>query len=527
MATVTTMRLARPEVGGLPLLTSRAAAAAVLLGALLMAVPGTAVQAQSGDGRSGLRVQSRFSLTQTATDNLTLAPSASRDAALITTLAPGLSLLSPTGRLRGSLDYSLNGLIYTKTDRKDQIQHQLSAQATLEAVEHAFFIDGRASISQQSISAFGVQSADNALVNANRTEVASLSLSPYLKGRLGSVAELELRGSAAESRAKDSITGDVSTRAASLRVNGLSNQSLLNWSLALSASRADPRGGRETRNDSAIATAHLRPDVDWRIGLSAGAERNNLTSTAQRSDATYGLNLAWTPSPRTTASFDWQRHGYGNTHSLSLQHRMARTVWRVSDSKSVNTGGVQASSGTQNNYELLFLQFAGIEPDPIKRDQLVRSFLQSNGLDAGAIATSGFLTGAASLSRRQEASTAWNGQRFTATLTLSRTRSQRLDALSQLSDDLAAAGVVEQRGFLLNLSHRLTPTASLSMALSQQRSLGSRADQDTELNSLSLNWSGRLGAHSTVQFGLRHSDFDSRLRPYRENAVFANFIRQF
>ena len=55
------------------------------------------------------------------------------------------------------------------------------------------FIDASASITQENISALGQRSADPALVNANRTEVASARVSPYLRGTLASLVDYEAR----------------------------------------------------------------------------------------------------------------------------------------------------------------------------------------------------------------------------------------------------------------------------------------------------------------------------------------------
>ena len=63
-------------------------------------------------------------------------------------------------------------------------------------------------------------------------------------------------------------------------------------------------------------------------------------------------------------------HVYGNTYAVNFEQRFARTVWRYSDSRAATNTSLGAL-GTQTNYELFYLQFASIEPDPVKRDLLV------------------------------------------------------------------------------------------------------------------------------------------------------------
>lgn len=476
----------------------------------------------------GLRVVPRFSVSETWTDNLDLRSTA-KDAALITTLSPGLSMSSSSGRIRGALDYALNGLLYTKTQNdKGHVQHALSAQVHVDAVENWLVVDGNASISQQAVSAFGVvaPSAGAGRPGQNTSEVASVSLSPSVKGVLAGRVGYDARVNVAQSHAKDSVAGDNRSTSASLSFSGAGGGAL-NWSAALSMNAARPSGGRSTKTQSASGSLNLTPDPDIRGSLTAGLERSDLSTNASRSSSTYGLGAVWTPSPRTTADLNWQRHDYGNTHSLSFQHRMARSVWRISDSQSVSNPGVQGAAGLRSNYDLFFLQFASIEPDPVKRDQLVRAFLAANGLSPDAIVTSGFLSGSSSLSRRQDASVSLEGLRSTLTFTFNRNRTQRLDPASAVQDDLSQSGLVLQRGWSLSLSHRLTPESSLSVVLSDQASRGDSSQLATDLKSVIANWNVRLGGRTTLQLTLRHVSFDSVTQPYTENAVLATLVRQF
>lgn len=514
-----------PELAGLSnRAVGRLSRAVSTAGALLSLSVGTAWSQQPA-----LRVEPRVSVTMTATDNLNLKPTA-KDAALITTIAPGITVSSRSARAVASLDYSLSGVLYTKSDQGSTHQNALNARLSLEAIENWLFIETRATISQQAISAFGTQTPNNQLVNANRTEVANVSVSPSVRGSIAGVASYQLSANLTETRAKDSVAGDNRDQNLSLRLAGLGGaQRLLNWSLSGSAQRTQPRLGRETLSSSALAGLQVQASPELRFDLSAGGERNDYVSTDRATDATYSARATWAPSLRTTAVADWQRHSYGNTHTLSFEHRMARSVVRLLDTQSVVGGGNVGAAGVRSNYDLLFLQFASIEPDPVKRDTLVNNFLLNNGLSPNALATSGFLTNSPTLTRRQEISMSLEGLRTTVTAVLSRTNNRRLDtqAPANAADDLTQFGNVVQQGLSLNLSHRLTPSSSLGMTASSQRSRSDQAGQATDLKSLTANWSGRLGARSTVQFGARTTHFDGQLQSYRENAVFANLVQQF
>lgn len=483
--------------------------------------------AQSAAPASKLLVQPRISLSSTLTDNLRLRDEG-KDAALITTISPGLSVSSGTGRVRGSLDYSLNGVIYTKSEASGQVQNNLAAKLSVEAIDNWFYVDAQASVGQQAVSAFGTQSTDPTLRSGNSSEVARLNVSPYIRGQLAGIAGYQVSANLLESRAKDSLAGDASSRSLSMQLNGLSAGSLLNWSASLSDQLSQARGGREVETQSATATLVVRPDVDWNFGVTGGAERQNFESLAKQSSTIYGVNAGWTPTVRTKLAAEWTHRRYGNSHSLTFEHRMARSVWRLTDSQSVNTGGLQGQANVLSNYELFYIQFSSIEPDPVRRDLLVRSFLRNLGLDPNALPTGGFLGGGASLTRSQALSlSVQGGPRTTLTMTLSQTKNRNLDQDSPANGDLSRTGLVNQRMMSVSLAHRLTPNSSANMLFSQQRSRGAASGQQTDMKSLTANWNGKLGVRTNVQFGLRHTRFDSPSQPYRESAATATLVQQF
>ncbi len=486
---------------------------------------------QDTAGRSsGLTVVPRVSVTQTWTDNNSLQSDA-KDAALITVLAPGVNISSRAGRVRGTLDYALNGVLYIKSDQKNRTQQSLSAAAVAELIDRTLFIDAQASISQQAASAFGRQTVDNSLANANRSEVTTLSISPYLRGLLAGLATVELRANASESNTKDSLVGGSRASGGSLKIDGLVRGSV-NWFGNATTQSSAFKTGSSYRTAAVNAGLRYRADPEFLLGLTVGQERSDLAGNGSRTTASYGLNSVWTLSPRTALAGDWQYHDYGNSHSLSFEHRRARSAWRFSDSQSVNlgnglgSGGSTGAAGQRSNYDLLFLQYASQEPDPVKRDALVRSTLQSLGLSPDALASSGFISASPTLQRRQDVSFSLQGLRTTVTALLSRSRSRQLGAVTTAKDDFAQSASITQRSASITLSHRLTPDSNLNVSLLDQQSSGDTAAQSTTLKSVIASWGGRLGSKASLSLGGRHSRFEG-VTPYTENAVFATVVQQF
>jgi uncharacterized protein (PEP-CTERM system associated) len=485
---------------------------------LTLIAPLAAAQSTSG-------LQPRLSVDTRWTDNLRLTPQ-DKDAAVVTTVSPGLSISSRSGAVRGNLDYALNGIAYLKTDQTAEVRHTLSATGVAELVANRVFVDARATIGQQAVSAFGTQSATPTPTpsNANQREVMQLSLSPYARGSLGGWASYELRADYNRVDARGSSLGDGQTRGGSLRISSTSGGPF-GWGVTARTQQSLSALAAGNRSSSLTGSLNYRPDVDWSLALNAGQERNDYLSGAARNGPTTGLNANWTPTPRTRLGADWQHHDYGNTHSFNLEHRFSRSVWRLVDSRSLNLGNAGLGGGVRSNYDQYYLLFASQEPDPIKRDALVRSYLLAFGLLPDAPAASGFLSAGPSRQRSQQFSVALQGVRSTLTLLMSRSVSSRLAANTGVGD-LASSSEVAQRSFSLSAGHRLTPTSSLSLTVSRQDTDGDLAAQSTQLTSVVLGWNGRLGSRLVAQLGARHSQFES-VQPYTENSVYATLTQQF
>lgn len=490
------------------------------------------VQAQQGAAQlGGVTVRPRINVMQTWTDNLRL-ESQNQDAALITTLSPGISVVSNSGALRGSLDYSLNGIAYIKSDQPSRVENSLSANGRAELISGSLYVDVRASIGQQNASAFsapiaptlGSQGAVNGLANANRHETGTLAVSPSLRGVLGGLATYDLRGDLTRTEARGTSLGDSRGGGISLGLSGL-NGGALNWWTQVNSQRIKAKTAPSNGTTSLRVGLSYRPDPDWAFAANVGRELNDYLGSGTRNGATRGFTVDWTPTPRTRIGANWQGHAYGDSHGLNFQHRFARMVWRLADTQTTTLGNTGASGGVRSNYDMFFLLFASQEPDPIKRDVLVRAYLQAQGLSPDAPVSSGFLSTGPSRLRNQQLAVTLQGVRASVSAMVNRTVTRRLgDNLNQ--GDLANSSQIEQRSFSLTASHQLTPTSGISLSLTRQESAGDLGSQSMQLTSMTANWNARLGLWLNAQLGARHSRFEG-VMPYTENAVYAGLTQQF
>lgn len=473
----------------------------------------------TGSNKRRVSVEPRLLLAEGYTSNLRLT-SHGQDAALVTTLAPGVSLHARGVELNGDLDYSLNGLYYQKSPEPARIHHQLSSLLRWAPADGSMFLQLSGGMSQQNLSALGARSVDPSLANANATQVANLSVMPGLRLRLGESAVLESQVNFVANRAKDTDLGDQNGYAAGAVLRPAQAGARLGWQVMADVQSNKPRVGRSVASDRLIAMLIYRPDADWQAGINFGADANNYTSESKERKAAYGLQLGWKPSPRTSAELAADRRSYGNTHSLAFEYRLARLSLRVSDIQQVAPPGVQGGLGTRTNFDLLYQMLASLEPDPEKRKALVLAALKASGLSPDAISTPGFLSSAVSLARSRQVAALWQGARTTLSVSLAHTSNLRLGAVSLPGDDLGLANRISQRGAVVTLSHKLTPLSTLALGYTEQRT---HTDQSalgsTRLRTLSAALSMRLAESRTLSFNLRRAEMQSPLQPYVENAV--------
>ncbi len=466
-----------------------------------------------GQGQ-GLVIMPTLAVTETWTDNVGLSRTSPRSD-LVTEIRPGISITSRRGALIGSLSYAAEGKVYARESWRNGVNHNLNSTGGLRLWDGRLGVDASAAASQQTISAYGTQSNDSRLDHDNQTQVFSYSLSPYLRGRLLGNVNYEARAFHNASENDSQSIGNSRSVGASLGLNG--GAGALGWSLDGNRLIASSNDRPNSHIGSVIGALAYTVDVELQFRVRAGFDVDDMMTAESQRTTAWGYGATWAPGPRTSVRFDLDRRYFGRSHSFAASHRMVRTVWTVSDMRNLQLGGSRGRAEI-SNYELYFILFASMEPDPVRREALVRSFLAANGLDAAErIVIGGFLTSGPTLQRRQNISMAYRGQRATFTVTAHRTRTTGAAAVSNDGD--LEGGEIRQSGLSVSLSHRLTSDASIVVTASQQRTEGNGLRSGNELRSLVATWSTRLGPSSSASLGVRHSDHSGDVSSYQETAI--------
>ncbi len=485
-------------------------AALVALGAWAGSAPALA--------QSALRVTPSFAASETYTDT-SRRTSGHNGGEFITRISPGISLSSRGGRVQGNLSYTLNATHYSEHPQARTIDNALSASALAELVDNWAYVDVRAAISKQNLSAFGRQTSPDSLqFNPNQAEVGTLRVSPYVRGQLAGSIQYDARVDAGLTETRGSSNFDSRDRSASLSLSSLAAGTRLGWSAQAQHQVTRFKVGRETSTQRINASLIWRPDPDLQLNVSAGQERTNVGAAFTSSYDNWGAGLRWTPTERTNVVLRTDRRYYGDGHSLSVEHRMRRFVVRISDARDATSGaGANGVGQPTSLYQLLFAQFASAYPDPLTRDQAVRDFLRQIGRSPDEIVSGGALSSGVTLQRRQDLSFALLGIRTTLNASAFSSQTEGLDLGTQ-----QPGGGTRQSGVNLGVSYRLTPTSALSLSGNLTRTDGNNAVRGNDLKSVSLGWSGQPGRRASLSLSARYAVFNSPTDPYREASLTAS-----
>ena len=130
--------------------------------------------------------------SETFTDNV-LSTAHQRQADLISTLSPGLSISGESARLRGVFSYDPQLVKYLNVTSQDQILQSLFGTGTLTAVQDMLFLDLNASISNASRSSGRGFNNTSQIPTSQSTQSIAYTASPYARFHFGDSGDAEVR----------------------------------------------------------------------------------------------------------------------------------------------------------------------------------------------------------------------------------------------------------------------------------------------------------------------------------------------
>lgn len=485
-------------------------------------------EAEGGAAKRAWTIEPRVGASANYTDNVALSAVNQREE-LIGEVTPGIRVRADTASLLAYLDYQLRELIYRSNSTPSETQNNLNAFGRLEAIDDRFFIDFNGDVSQQSISAFGLQEQGAVNLNPNRTETRTFRVSPQLTGKLVGYLDYDLRYNAATTRTDAANNlNDTDTGEWSALLGGATPFSMFAWNVAGSAQQVDYANRQRSESDRLSGRLTWQPAAQYKLWITGGSESNNFASIAKRSTSTHGGGFEWLPGPRTQLLVARERRFFGDDDTLSLSHRTGRTVWKLDHTRSVSNPTDQfATASVGSVYDLLDAQLASQFPDATDRATEVERVLAASGLPRDATVTAGFLTSRVFLQEASTVSVLLAGRRNTITLTGTRTERESL-ATGLLGDDFDNFERIRQTGYSVTWARTVSRATSLSLSASFQRNTGEgAAPQATELRALQAGLQTRLGGRTTLGGTVRRTESEAGVNPYAENAATLTITQRF
>ncbi len=321
---------------------------------LLLCLFSTAVWAGDWKFTPSLAVSERYS------DNVNLGTTGREETDWITEISPRISLHRSGARIKANVDYSLQGLLYANDSDRNTVRHHLNGQSSAELIDNLLFFDTGARISQELVNQASNGGLGDGVGAGNTTSVASYTLSPYIKHRIGSIANLDARIAHDGVFIGNAGFSDTDTTRYSLAAN--SGTYFLPFSWSASYSKTDTsNSGALADSGSERAAANARYQLSRKFGLLAQAsmEKNDFTgvNAAIRDYSSYGLGAFYSPSRRisldvyynksdtgnfvsgsatlnptlrTSINAASTKRAFGRSHSLNLAHRTRKSNWSLS-----------------------------------------------------------------------------------------------------------------------------------------------------------------------------------------------------
>lgn len=433
-------------------------------------------------------------LGETYTDNVTLRAQADAESDYVTEINPGFSITGQGRELQLSLGYRMQNLFYANDDTRNNVNHQLQAQAHGTLAPEWLFLDANAVLSQQVLSTDDPVGFGNIASVGNREDVLATSVSPNIKTRLGPAAVGTLRYTQSQvtysgTSVEDSVTDTVNAQISSARPLGP-------WTWSMEALKDDIHysGVRLDESRESIS-ANVGFRISYKLQLTGmlGREDNQYATVAD-APATEGdfwnAGLVWTPSPRTSIALGGGHRYFGNTRNLTVSH-----------------------TGRRNELQLSYLD------DLFSLRQLQQAFVPSRDATGAPIIIDGVpvMEASGTLVAIDEVFVRHRGELQWKVLSRKLTFTARVFLENrdyQLSEEEERLG-----GGDMGWEWRASRRSSLNIGWGRQNTSRSASDDKYEFSN--LGWKHTLGQGVTGTIDLRHTDRDSTAgtSDYVENLV--------
>lgn len=475
-------------------------------------------------------------VSETYTDNLTLADSNRKSGDFISEATPGILINETGSRTKASLDYSLQGLFYKNQNRLDHAYSHLSTQGDAELIKKTLFLDAGATITQQPVSLTTAVGANNSNPTGNIINVATWSLSPYLKHRFGSMANGEIHfthqnqsySSGGPSSAGNTGIGALSNSTSDTTMATLNSGTAFNnliWGLNFSDSTMRYSARSNTSLTDYTANMGYLFTPKFKMTLTEGYENNSYVYVGPKPrGAFWSTEIGWAPTSHTKLSVSIGRRYFGKTQGLTLKHVTRLTTLQATYSQDVTTSIQQQTLSPATVLDqLLKAQI----PDPVARQQAVQSMLASLGTQAALLGQT-ITTNQVYLYKKFNTTLSINLPKSIIVLTAFDSRSSSLEQGNSFLQGSVNYGTVNQQGGTASWNWQISPklSSNLNAAFTAFDFPGQNLRENSSQFQLGLTRKFAHGLTGSISYRYKAMDSNPAILNYAENSLIASMNYQ-
>jgi len=471
------------------------------------------------------------SVRETATNNVDLQPSESRRSDLVSELTPSISFGEKGARTTLNGTITVPFVIYARNGDKNAAYPSANLLGDVKLIDDFFHVEGSVVVAQQYFNPLGAQPAGFENTTQNRYRSSTYRVSPYVRGATPDGTRYELRESSVWSELGGAPTGTGNSRYMQWTGRASNTESMFGWQANVEHTDFYFNNADPIRTDLASVVGVYTVDPQLRLDIRGGYEQDHFALEDVHGPI-YGAGFEWRPTQRTKVLGSWEHHFFGAAYQLSVDHRMALSVWSLSASRNITTFPQQLANLPAGGDVATLLNglFLATIPDPVERQQAIDQFIRDRGLPSVLSSALNLYSQQILLQESQTASVGLVGARNTVLLTVFNVRSEPIVASGTALPPLLAAGQnSRQIGVNVLWSHKLSPSLVLDASIQHFRAVANfpsegRTNQSSGRLMLTSPLSPKTSAFAGVRYQTLNSDVASG---YNETAAFVGVTHTF
>lgn len=489
------------------------------------------------------KVTPAIELTETYSDNISLAPSGFEQSDLHSKIVPSVNVSGTGPNFRLNVDYGVVVSRYLEENLSNSVNQILELRSKAKLLE-GLYLESSAGINQANVSLFS-QIGDRSRQNLNSSTVRTFTLSPYYQYRFGEIATGEARytGSVVNSDQKSPLANSQSDRLSASLVSGRAYRDWT-WALQFSDEKIQYRELPDSKSRTYSASGQYRVTPKIKFLGTLGYESNSYVSFGENpSGAIINGGIAWRPSSGTEFQGSVGRRFFGTTYSLDFSHQRKNSIWRLTYGQSLTSSRTQFATQFSNLSDFRnFLDGSlasrgdndpvsrGAEVDRIVEDLKDRGLITDTTDSSALVGPLPFFSNRAFLEKRLEGSLLLELRRNSLLLKLFDTsREAQQESLFFGLDDFAISRRIDQSGLGILLGSELSARtrATVGFNYSRRNFVNAGRSDNSSVFNVGLSRTLKPRIEASIQLNHRVRDSSRGIGEYDENSLVGSVKAQF